>query len=260
MHSTLGVSKRHVHPSFSILAGVLVALAVFPPRTWPQSQSSEAKPADARAGEVNQTIFLHHATEANDLNDVETDLRNLFPRARMYAIAAQSAITIQGTPDEIAAAQRLVAELDRPRKVYRLTYTLTEMDGGRAAGTQHVAMTVAVGGKSTVKQGSRVPILTGSRGEGSAATSQQVQYVDLGLNIEASLEGSGESLRLHSQVEQSNLAEEKSGIGVQDPVIRQTKFEGVSTLAQGKGMVLGSLDISGSARQEQIEVVAELVR
>ena len=260
MHSTLGVSMRHVLRSVPILAGVLITLTAFPSGAWSQSQASETKPAETRSGEVNQTIFLHHATQANDLNDVGTDLRNLFPRARMYAIASESAISMHGTPDEIAEAQKLVTELDQPHKVYRLTYTLTEMDGGKAAGAQHVAMTVTVGGKSEVKQGNRMPIVTGSRDAESVANSQQVQYLDLGLNIEASLEGNGESLRLRSKVEQSNVAEEKSGIGAQDPVIRQTEFEGVSTLERGKPMVLGSLDIPGGTRQEQIEVVAELVR
>jgi hypothetical protein len=37
-------------------------------------------------------------------------------------------------------------------------------------------------------------------------------------------------------------------------------LEGMSTLAQGKPMVLGSLDIPGSTRHEEIEVVSELVR
>jgi hypothetical protein len=43
-------------------------------------------------------------------------------------------------------------------------------------------------------------------------------------------------------------------------VIRQTKLEGMSTLAPGKPMVLGSLDIPGTTRHEEIEVVSDLVR
>ena len=121
-------------------------------------------------------------------------------------------------------------------------------------------MIVAAGGKTVVKQGNRVPLVTGSSNAGSSAPNSQVQYVDVGLNIEASLEGNSDGLRLHSKVEQSSLAEEKSGFGAQDPVIRQTMLEGMSTLAQGKPMVLGSLDIPGSTRHEEIEVVSELVR
>ncbi len=146
------------------------------------------------------------------------------------------------------------------RRVYRLTYTITEMDGSKAIGTQHVALVVATGGKTTMKQGRRVPIVAGGVDAGGSTANSQVQYVDVGLNIEASVGGSAEGLQLRSKVEQSSMADEKSGIGAQDPVIRQTRLEGVSTLAPGKPMVLGSLDIPGTTQHEEIEVVSELVR
>ncbi len=44
------------------------------------------------------------------------------------------------------------------------------------------------------------------------------------------------------------------------PVIRQTTLEGTSTLVQGKPLVLGSLDVPGSTRHQEVEVVSELVR
>jgi hypothetical protein len=59
---------------------------------------------------------------------------------------------------------------------------------------------------------------------------------------------------------QSGIAEERSGIGTQDPIIRQTTLEGTSTLVQGKPLVLGSLDVPGSTRHQEVEVVSELVR
>ena len=167
---------------------------------------------------------------------------------------------MRGSQEDIALVQKVLADMDRTRKVYRLTYTITEMDGSKAMGTQHVALVVATGGKSNMKQGSRVPIVTGGVDAGSSTTNSQVQYVDVGLNIEASVEGSADGLQLRSKVEQSSMADEKSGIGAQDPVIRQTKLEGVSALTPGKPMVLGSLDIPGTTRHEEIEVVSELVR
>jgi hypothetical protein len=88
----------------------------------------------------------------------------------------------------------------------------------------------------------------------------QVQYVDVGLNIEASLDGSLDSLQLRSKVEQTGLAEEKSGVGAQDPVIQQTVLDGLSALVPGKPQILGSFDVPGNTRHEEVEVVAELVR
>jgi hypothetical protein len=67
-------------------------------------------------------------------------------------------------------------------------------------------------------------------------------------------------VRLRTKVVQSSIAEHKSGVGTQDPVIRQTTLEGTSTLVQGKPLVLGSLDIPGSTRHQEVEVLSELVR
>jgi hypothetical protein len=88
-----------------------------------------------------------------------------------------------------------------------------------------------------------------------------VQYLDVGLNIDATLDAYSDGLRLHTKVEQSSVvADEKSGMGTQDPVVRQTTLEGVSTLVQGKPVVLGALDMPGSTRRQEIEVISELVR
>jgi len=83
-----------------------------------------------------------------------------------------------------------------------------------------------------------------------------VQYLDVGLNIEASLDGD----RLRSKVEQTGLAEEKSGIGTQDPVVRQTTIEATCDIAPGKTLVIGSLDIPGTTRHQEIEATAEPVQ
>jgi hypothetical protein len=85
------------------------------------------------------------------------------------------------------------------------------------------------------------------------------QYLDIGLNIDASIEESADGVKLNTQVEQSSIAEEKSGLGTQDPIVRQAKLEGTSILAAGKPLILGSMDIPGTARRLDIEVVMEHV-
>ena len=143
-------------------------------------------------------------------------------------------------------------------KTYRLTYTLTETEGGKRVGTQHFAMIVVSGRKTALKQGSRVPLVTGSLSNSGGAQTQ-VQYIDIGLNIDASIDESGDGVKLNTQVEQSSIAEEKSGLGMQDPIVRQTKLEGTSILTAGKPLMLGSMDIPSSARRLDIEVVMEPV-
>jgi type II secretory pathway component GspD/PulD (secretin) len=237
-----------------------LALSLCSPGAAAQTQLSDSRAAETiPANEITQTFFLTNATDQRELNDIQTDLRNVLNRAHIYSVSTQNAITVHGTPDDIALTQKLITELDRPHKVYRLTYSISEIDGGKRTGTQHVSLIVLTGTKTTLRQGSRIPILTGSLSADTNTPSTQVQYVDVGLNIDATVEGSPESLRLQTKVEQSSLAEERSGIGAQDPIIRQTTVEGDTLISQGKPVLLGSLDIPGGMRQQEIEVVSELV-
>jgi len=180
-------------------------------------------------------------------------------RAKIYGIPSQSAISLRATAEDLLLAQKVVADLDRPKPTYRLTYTITEMDGGKRVGSQRFALIVISGGRSEFKQGSRVPLVTGSTNDG-ATTQNSVTYVDVGLDIEAFADGSPDGVRVRSKVVQSSVAEEKSGLGAQDPMIRQTSLDGSSILMPGKPLVLGSLDMPGSTRHMDVEVVAELVK
>jgi type II secretory pathway component GspD/PulD (secretin) len=225
------------------------------------SGHAQAQPAEAKANfGTYQMLYLANLTQISDANDITTDLRNMLPMAKIYYVPSQSAISMRGSAEDIALAQKIIADLDKPRKSYRLTYTITETDGGKPVGTQHFAVVVMLGGKTVLRDGTRVPLVTGTAHGESTAESSQVQYVDVGLNIDVSLDGYLDGLRLRTKIEQSKVAEEKSSVGAQDPVIRQTTLEATSTLAPGKPVVLGSIDVPGSTRKQEIEVVSELVK
>jgi type II secretory pathway component GspD/PulD (secretin) len=228
-----------------------------------QAQTEEAKSAEAKAGaEAYQTFYLKSVSQQNDANDVQSALRNTLPRARVYFVSFQNALVVRGNAEDLAMAQKLIADLDRPRKIYRLTYTITETDGGKRTWVQHLSLVVVSGSKAVLKQGNRVPLVTGNLPAGNAESgnssqSPQVQYVDVGENIEASLEGAPEGLRLRTKVEQSSVADEKSGVGAQDPVIRQTALEVYTAVVADKPLVLGSFDVPGGTLHREVEVVAE---
>jgi hypothetical protein len=250
--------SRTVNPvlMLALPAMVLVILA--------QSLSAQTKDIDPKLAELQsapkayQTFYLASAAQQRDALDITTDLRNMLPKAKIYYVASQNAISILGTSDDFLLAQKILSDIDRTAKTYRVTYTITETDNGQRVGARRISLIVASGGKASLKQGNRMPIVTADAG--SADQKNEVQYLDVGLNIESSLDGPPDGLRLHTKVEQSSVADEKSGIGVQDPVIRQTTLDVASTLAQGKPLVLGSLDVPGSTRHEDIEVTSELIQ
>ena len=252
--------------SVQLAVRLTLAMMLFLPKAGEQTQTADQKPADqkpaeSKAGpETYQTIYLTNVGQQNDANDLVTDLRNMLPKARTYYLPSQGAISILATADELKLAQKILSDLDRARTIYRLTYSISETESGKSTGKQHYSLIAVSGGKANFKLGNRVPIVTGTVEAAGAGHNSQVQYVDVGLNIEASLEGYLDGLRLRTKVEESSLAEDKSSLGGQDPVFHQAVLEDTSPLAQGKPLVLGSLDIPGSSRRLEIEVVSELVQ
>ena len=241
----------------SVFAGLMLTMMIFASMAGAQTQPADQKPAELKPiPEIYQTFYLTNASQRDEINDIQTDLRNMLPKARIYCAQSQNAISIRGSAEDLAQAQKILSEIDRPRKVYRLTYTITEMDGGKRVGTQHFSLIALSGGRTILKQGSRVPIVTGIYDVGTPTQNSQVQYQDVGLSIDATLDGES----LHTKVEQTSPAEERSGVGLQDPIVRQTVLDGMSSLTPGKPVVLGSLDVPGSTRHQEIEVASELVK
>ncbi len=79
------------------------------------AQNSRAKRQDLEEQAV-QTFYLTNAWQQNDLNDVQTALRNVMGgSAKVFAVASQNAIVMRGTPVELMLAQKLVSDLDKAR-------------------------------------------------------------------------------------------------------------------------------------------------
>lgn len=244
-----------------MLVVAAIVLTFFVQHGNAQTQTTAPASAEAQSGgEIYQTLYLTGTAKESDAVEIMTDLRNMLPKAKVCFVPSQNAVSIRGSAEDLQLAQKILADLDRKPKTYRLTYTITEMDGSQQASTRHIALVVVSGGKTVFKQGDKVPVVTGMFNEGTSNSNSQVQYLDVGLNIDASLEESPGELKLHSKIEQSRVAQEKSGVGAQDPIVRQTTLEGVSTLTQGKPVVLGSIDIPETTRRQEIEIVSELVR
>jgi hypothetical protein len=244
------------------LLGSIYAAGQEPAKAPPAAEKPQSAQTDGvrvqKMPAVLQTFYLSPAAP-NDGNEVLTAIRLLDPPdTKLYLTPSASAITVAGTAEEVALAERIIRELDHGKKEYKLTYTFTESDGGKKIGVQHLAVVVAVGGRTTLKNGSRVPVTTGSYNTSGAAVQTQFTYLDVGTNIDASLDQIEGGARLRSKVEQSSI--EESTARTQDPIVRQSVLEGTSFLTAGKPEMLGTLDIAGSTRHLEIEVVMEPVK
>lgn len=233
-------------------------LVLPPSHALAQAPSGQSEPRTVPGS--YETLYLNHVTEQDEANQILTVLRNFVQRARINYVAQDKAFSIYATPEDMETAKKIVADLDKPDQTYRVTYTIREMTGGNPTGeTQHVTLLMTAGQRSYLKQGKRVPLVTGTTA-GDAKDAQQVTYIDVGLNIDATVRSAADSARLTTRIEESSVADERSGIGTQDPVIRQTSLSTTDVqMTEGKPVVLGLIDIPGTAKQEQIEAVAESV-
>jgi type II secretory pathway component GspD/PulD (secretin) len=251
-----GRGRRKMKVVYGIFA-ITLAVAFSGQSAW--AQTAPGEPQGPRLSV--QTFYLTNVYQTSDATELTTALRNLLDKNdKIYLVPSQNAILVQGSPDQLVLARKLLDDLDRPKKTYRLTYTITETEGGKRIGNQHFGLVVVAGQRTVLKQGSKVPLVTGSYNNTSSQAESQVTYIDVGLNFDATLDEFANGVRLRTKVEQSSVAEEKSGVGPQDPVVRQTSLEGTSFLTPGKPLVLGSLDIPGSTRHQEVEVVMEAVR
>ncbi len=256
---------------------VTLALALCASTAFAQPAPAAAKPApDATAAKPaseppcarqnpelcpERTFYLNNVSQQSEVNEIVTALRNTLPATdKIFLVESENAVVVRATPEDLALAEKLLNDLDRPKKNYRLTYTVTELDGSKQLGAQHYVM-VAVSGQETVlKQGSKIPLATGSYSAGGTAPAgvqTQFTYIDVGMNFAATLTGMGNNAMLKSAVEQSSAPEKTDIAGVQEPIVRQSSLKGVALLAPGKPQLLGSMDIPGSASRLQIEVLME---
>ena len=252
-----GRSARTSVFAIVVLAAAFCTLAPYANAQAEPTNSAEPKPDTA----TYRTFYLINVAEKRSANDVVTDLRNMLPRARLFYVPSQYAISMHGSADDIQTAQKILSDIDRPHKTYRLTYSLTEMNGDEALGTRKVSLVALDSGdRVTIKQGDKVPIVTGTTEAGGSAQNSEVQYEDIGLMIEAAVEGSPDALLLSTRVAQSSVADQHTASGAGDPTFRQTVLDGVMTLVPGKPLVLGTLDIPGTTHREEVAVESELVR
>jgi general secretion pathway protein D len=64
---------------------------------------------------VIKTFYLTNLSQPTELQDVVNTLRQILEINRLQPLPTQAAIVVRGTPDQIALAQKLVTDLDKPK-------------------------------------------------------------------------------------------------------------------------------------------------
>ena len=260
------LNQKQTTPNVKIAVGLLACMfTVATSPAYGQTPAS-AKPmtrlerADLREAAPLTTFHLKYALLPNDGNEILTGLRLMLdPAVKLYFVPSENAIVLKGLPEEVATAMKLIGELDVPRKEYRLIYTLTETDNGKRMPPQHITLQASAGQRVVLKQGNKIPVITGKFNESTQAAETQMTYLDVGLNFDATLSSTVNGAEIKSRIERSSVIEDKpSASGVQDPSIRQTLLDNVTYLPLGKQVTLGSLDLPDGTHRMEVEVKLEM--
>lgn len=208
-----------------------------------------------------RTIYLQNVTSANEANEILVALRNMIePEVKLYLLSSSNAIVIDTYPQEFQRIEALVHTLDKPRKTYRVTYTIATVEDGKNIGTQHFAFVTVDGQRASMKEGDKVPVATGSFSTDNNASQTQFTYLDVGMNFEATVNSLADGVSLQSKVEQSSIGPTNTIAGVAEPVVRQSVVQSSSIVLLGKPVMLGSIDIPNSTRRLDVDVMVESLK
>ncbi|MGB9605259.1 MAG: secretin N-terminal domain-containing protein, partial [Bryobacteraceae bacterium] len=100
---------------------------------------------------VVKVFYLQNVTQPQDLQEMATNIRALTDIRRVFVSTAQNAIIVRGSADQVALAEKIVHDLDRPRSEVVIDVFVMEANKVR---TRDLAAAIATGGTA----GLNVPI------------------------------------------------------------------------------------------------------
>jgi hypothetical protein len=151
-------------------------------------------------------------------------------------------------------AQSPVPQANQPAapESFLVTLTLKTTDHAKKSTDQSYTMAVMThAGSSNVREGDRIPIVTGMDGGKS-----QVQYVDAGTNIDlVNVKRVGTLVAIDVKVEISGVVPETAGKA--DPTLRQTTYSVNPVVPVGKQITVYSSTDAVSGRKVDIQILVE---
>jgi len=121
---------------------------------------------------VVKVFYLKNVTKVQEIQEIITAVRAVTDIRRMFSYNTQNAILVRGTRDQVALAEKLIRDLDKP--VPEVVVDVIVMEANRSR-TRDLANALISGGQTglslpiafTPRQQLRIPSSTGTGGDGS---------------------------------------------------------------------------------------------
>ncbi|HYP07213.1 MAG TPA: cohesin domain-containing protein [Bryobacteraceae bacterium] len=133
---------------------------------------------------VVKVFYIKNATTVQELTEISTTVRSVAEIRRAFTYNAQNAILIRGTADQVALAEKLIQDLDKPRAEVVVDVIVMEANRGRV---RDLAATLTTGGKPELT----IPIVYGKTGSAGSVGEDDKTTTSITLNKIGSI-GSGD--------------------------------------------------------------------
>ena len=144
---------------------------------------------------------------------------------------------------------------DEPmRNVYKLEFTVFELENGKRINERSYMLQLSDDRRgASTRVGTRVPIQVGG--------DKGVQYMDVGLKIDANFQGADDTaINLLINFETSGFALPEQSTQSGTPVLRNVSEQTAAKVAYGKPTLVSSIDDVNSKRRLQLELTATRVK
>lgn len=98
--------------------------------------------------DVVKVFYVQNATSVQEFQEISVAVRSLTEIRRVYTYNAQKAILIRGTVDQVALAEKLIKDLDKPKAEVVVDVIVMEANRGR---TRDLAATLQSGTSSGIR-------------------------------------------------------------------------------------------------------------
>jgi hypothetical protein len=143
--------------------------------------------------------------------------------------------------------------------VYRLEYTITEMDGAKKLSSRSYTLQAEEGKSASMRVGTRVPVPTST-----ADGPQSYQYMDVGVNLDVTASSLLEAttIRLKTNVEITSLIAptDPSARHGTPPATRRTSDQVTTVIPLDKPVTLTTQDDPSYNTSMQVQVIAHIVK
>ena len=150
---------------------------------------------------------------------------------------------------------RDMAATRKPITAYRLDFVLSEVVDGKKVNSRSYSVLAQTDGRmNKLRSGARYPVSTQNEQKNT-----QIQYLDIGVNIDSRLEEQNGEVSLYATIDSSNASwptPDTAHTPPGQPIIIQMRSEVRAPLRPGTSTMISSMEDPASQRRFQVDVTA----